>query len=341
MKVLAVGDGFVPKQYFEKALAGLGSDFEIRYISLDESAAFEPKTPSERKLREYAGSPAQLISELKDEEVLLVHGAPVTDAVLDASPHLRFVGVARGGPINVDVEYASSRGIAVLSAPGRNAEAVADLTIGYLIMLARGVSSSLDFIRNGGVLGESTFEGKQFFGHELNACTLGLVGFGQVGSRVAVRAKAFGVSVLVYDPFIDKEKALANGATMVDDLDTLLGASDFVSLHLRVSAENENFINKETIAKMKPGAYLINSARETLVQEEHLYEAIATGRLAGAALDVVRPRADRSPHPLLGLDQVLITPHIGGATFEAAQRGVELLGEQLRQYAAEQAGKSS
>jgi D-3-phosphoglycerate dehydrogenase len=332
MKVLAVGDKFVPKEYFERALAEISDKYEIRYISLDESASFIPFTESEMKLREYAGSPDQLIRELKDEEVLLVHGAPVTDAVLEASPNLKIVGVARGGPVNVDVDFAKKQGISVISAPGRNAEAVADLTIGYIIMLARGILKSVDFIRNGGVLGESTFEGRQFFGNELGANTLGLIGFGQVGYRVAVRAKAFGMSVLVYDPFVDKEKTQRIGVTMIDDLDQLLAKSDFISLHLRTSGETENFIDKVKIAKMKQGAFLINSARETLVNEEDLYEALVSGHLAGAALDVVRPSQDRSPNPLLGLDSVLITPHIGGATFEAALRGVEILSDQLQEY---------
>ncbi len=139
MKILAVGDSFVPTRLFETGLASLAAEHQIRFIQLDMDAPFVPMTPSERAIRECAGNPQQLVNALDGDEILLVHGAPVTDAVLDASPNLKLVGVARGGPVNVDLAAASDRGIAVITAPGRNADAVADLTLAYMVMLARGI----------------------------------------------------------------------------------------------------------------------------------------------------------------------------------------------------------
>lgn len=329
MKILAVGDSFVTTDMFRQGLSGLAGDHQIDILDLDMEAPFIPTSPSELGLREYAGNPQQLVDALTDHDVLLVHGAPVTDAVLDASPVLRIVGVARGGPVNVDLAAASERGISVVTAPGRNADAVADLTLAFMIMLARGVMSSLAFVAGGGRVGESAFEGARFFGHELGGHTLGLVGYGNVGARVAQRARSFGVKMLVFDPYVS---SVEGPDITLTDLDDLLARSDFISLHARVTPETDNFFNAEKFDHIKPGAFFLNTAREALLDEGALYDALVSGRVAGAALDVVRPRADGSPNPLLTLPNVIIAPHIGGATFEAALRGVTILVEQIERH---------
>ncbi len=329
MKILAVGDSFVTTDMFRQGLAELAQSNHIEYIDLDMDAPFEPSSRSDAVLREYAGDPQQLVHALDDQEVLLVHGAPVTDVVLDASPRLRIVGVARGGPVNVDLDAASERGISVLTAPGRNADAVADLTLAFMIMLARGVVSSVAFVTSGGRVGESAFEGARFFGHELGGHTLGLVGYGNVGARVAQRARSFGLKMLVYDPYVS---SVSEPDVTLTGLDELLERSDFVSLHTRVTPETENFFDAEKFARIKPGAFFLNTARETLLDESALYDSLVSGRVAGAALDVVRPRPHGSPNPLLDLPNVIIAPHIGGATFEAALRGVTILAKQLEQF---------
>ena len=335
MKILAVGDSFVPTRLFESGLADLAVEHQLRFIQLDMDAPFVPTTLSERAIREYAGNPQQLVNALDGEEILLVHGAPVTDAVLDASPNLKVVGVARGGPVNVDLAAASDRGIAVVTAPGRNADAVADLALAFMVMLARGIMTGVEFVAQGGRVGDSAFEGAQFFGNELGGQILGLVGYGNVGSRVAKRALAFGMQVLVYDPYVAPIQVEGQGIEM-RDLDNLLAQSNFVSLHARVTPETVDFFNAEKFAMMKEGAFFINTARETLVDEQALYEALVSRHLAGAALDVLRPWPDDRPSPLVFLRNVIITPHIGGATHEAALRGVKILAAQLDCYLAGQ-----
>ena len=335
MKILAVGDSFVPTRLFETGLASLAAEHQIRFIQLDMDAPFVPMTPSERAIRECAGNPQQLVNALDGDEILLVHGAPVTDAVLDASPNLKLVGVARGGPVNVDLAAASDRGIAVITAPGRNADAVADLTLAYMVMLARGIMTSVEFVARGGRVGDSAFEGAQFFGHELGGHVLGLVGYGNVGSRVARRALAFGMPVLVYDPYVAADQVESPGIEMAD-LDELLARSDFVSLHARVTPETVDFFDAKKFGKMKRGAFFINSAREALVDEQALYEALILKHLAGAALDVLKPWPEDTPSPLVSLPNVIITPHIGGATHEAALRGVQILAAQIDRYLAGQ-----
>lgn len=335
MKILVVGDSFVPTRLFKIGLADLAAAHRVRFIHLDMDAPFVPATPSERSIKEYAGNPQQLVDALDGDEILLVHGAPVTDAVLDASPSLKVVGVARGGPVNIDLAAASARGIAVITAPGRNADAVADLTLAFIVMLARGIMTSIEFVERGGRVGDSAFEGAQFFGHELNGNILGLVGYGNVGARVARRALAFGMSILVYDPYVTPAQVEGPGIKMME-LDELLVQSDFVSLHARATPQTVDFFEASKFGKMKQGAFFINTARETLVDEQALYKALISQRLAGAALDVLRPRPEDSPSPLASLPNVIITPHIGGATHEAALRGVQILAAQIEQYLAGQ-----
>ncbi len=263
-----------------------------------------------------------------------MHGAPVTDEVLAAGSGLRLVCCARGGPVNVDVAAATVRRIPVVNTPGKNADAVADQTIAFLVMLARGFPRAQQFLMGGGRLGESAYEGAQFLGHELGGHVLGLVGYGNVGRRVCRRALAFGMIVAVYDPFV--EVGNGDGARQVRTLTDLLAMADFVSLHVRASGQTENLIGAEEFGQMKPGAYFVNTAREALVDEGALEAALASGHLAGAALDVVRPRSGTGPHPLLKLGNVVITPHIGGATHETLLRGATMVVDEIMRFAAGQ-----
>jgi len=332
MKILAVGDSFVPVPVFEKGLASLRGAHDIEYLQLDESREVTPVSASELSIREYLGTPAELAARIGNAEVLIVHGAPVTDEVLAAGPHIKLVCCARGGPVNVDVAAASTRQIPVVNTPGKNAEAVADQALAFMVMLARGFPKAQRFLIEGGTLGESAFEGARFLGHDLDGHVLGLVGFGNVGRRVHRRAVSFGMRLLVYDPYV-RVGELAS-TQQVETLDQLLAGSDFVSLHVRATAETVNFFGALQFAAMKPGSYFLNTARETLVDEAALDDALSSGHLAGAALDVVRPRAQGGPHPLLRHENVVITPHIGGATHETLLRGVTMLADEIRRFAA-------
>jgi D-3-phosphoglycerate dehydrogenase / 2-oxoglutarate reductase len=320
LRVLAVGDAYMPVGVFTAALAGLGDTVTVTELQIASTEAAPPQTDSERTLREYVGDPADLAAAVAEHEVLLVHGAPVTAEILDSAP-LRLVCCARGGPVNVDLAAASARGIQVANAPGRNAGAVAELTIAFALMLIRGVSSSVRYLVNGGHLAESTYEGSQFIGGEAASMTLGLVGLGNVGREVAARGRALGFTLLGYDPV--PPATVPPGVTMVT-LDDLLSNSEIISLHARATPDNRHLLGAAAFARMPRGAFFINTARESLVDEDALAEALASGTLAGAALDVVerRPAGDR--HPLLDLPNVIITPHIGGATRETLRRGAEL-----------------
>ena len=326
--ILVVGDSFMPPPYFKAAFAPLESLHQVEYTQVAD-VEFQPRTPSELSLQEYQGSPEELARRMAGVEILCVHGAPVTDSVLDASERLRLVGCARGGPVNIDVPAVSARGLPLVNTPGKNAEAVADQTLAFLVWIARGFPKAQRFLSEGNRLAHN-WEGARFIGSDLRRHTLGLVGYGQVGSRVAARARAFGMAVLVYDPYVTLGDA---DVEQVADLRELLARSEFVSLHARATAENANMLDADALAAMKRGSYLVNTARETLVDEDALDDALASGHLAGAALDVVQATEADGPHRLLRHDNVVLMPHVGGATHETLLQGAEMLADEITRFA--------
>jgi D-3-phosphoglycerate dehydrogenase len=327
VRILVAGDSFMSADMFRHGLAPLEASHELEYVQVDAD-----RTPADLSIREYEGDPGELAERIRGVEVLVVHGAPVTREVLDAGDVLQLVCCARGGPVNVDVAAASERGLPVVITPGKNADAVAEQTLAFLVMLARRFPYAQGFLLEGNAAGESNFEGAQFFGHELGGHTLGLVGYGNVGRRVARCALAFDMSVIVFDPYLDADGE--NGLEQVVELGSLLERSDFVSLHARATAENENLFDHDAFARMKRGSYFVNTARETLVDEDALDEALASGHLGGAALDLVRPRPGGGRHPLLRHGNVVITPHIGGATYETLLRGATMVLREIERLAA-------
>lgn len=324
VRILVVGDPYMPAQVFRDPLEALGSRVNVDYLQLTDVAPAPPRTPSEARIQEYAGSPDLLLPAIRDSHVLVVHGAPVTDTVLGAG-NLRLVCCARGGPVNVDVAAATERGIPVTSTPGKNARAVADLTAGFLLMLIRRVPGSVRRLLSEGALSESVFDGREFFGREPDGLVLGLVGYGQVGQQVAARARALGMRLLVTDPVTDPVRsAVAGDDAEWTDLDGLLQRSDVVSVHARATAGNRHMFGAAQFGRMRTGSFFINTARESLVDEAALLAALRSGHLAGAALDVLERPAGGGRNPLLDEPSAIVTPHIGGATAETLRRGADM-----------------
>jgi D-3-phosphoglycerate dehydrogenase len=327
VRILVVGDPYMPAEVFRAPLTAIGRGITVDFAQIEETSPAPARTDSEHRLREYAGSPDQVVAALANHDVLVVHGAPVSAEVLDRGG-IRMVFCARGGPVNVDVQAATERGIPVFSTPGKNAQAVGDLTIAFALMLMRRVPHSSRHFLSGGSLAQSTFEGREFFGREAEGAVLGLVGYGHVGRQVATRAVALGMHVLVHDPYV-AELPPGSGVELVTLAD-LLGRCDVVSLHARATPANHGLIGAAELGAMRPGAFLINTARESLVDEEALLAALSSGHLGGAALDVIHPPADGGRHPLLDAPNVIVTPHIGGATHETLRRGAEMVAAALR-----------
>ncbi|WP_312673918.1 NAD(P)-dependent oxidoreductase [Microbacterium sp.] len=327
-RILVIGDSYMTAEVFTRAFRerGIGTDAVTMTIA-------EP-TWDTAAIREFEGDPAEVARLAAGYDVVAFHAAPVTAEVIAALPDLRLLGCARGGPVNVDLDAARGAGVRVTTTPGKNADAVADLTIGFLISLVRNVPASLrdvdERVADGRPLAESTFEGARWFGREVKGLRLGLIGYGNVARLVAARARALGAVITAYDPFVDP--ATVTDATIVGDLDTLLSASDVVSVHARATAENRHLIGRAQIERMPRGAFLINTARESLVDEHALLDGLRSGYLAGVALDVNEP--DGPWRELVAEPNLVLTPHLAGATHETLARGADMLAAEVERFLA-------
>lgn len=248
---------------------------------------------------------------LRDAHGLIVRSeTKVTAALLAQAPSLVVVGRAGVGVDNIDVEEATRRGIVVVNAPTGNTVAAAEHTVALLLAVARRIPQAHASLQRG------EWKRPLFLGAQVRGKTLGIIGLGRVGSQVAQRAQGLQMRVIAYDPFVSAEMAQQMGVTLVP-LERLLREADFVSLHVPLTPATRHLIGEQQLALMKPGAYLINTARGEVVDEEALLRALEEGRLAGAALDVFRVEPPPPDHPLLRHPKVVVTPHLGASTEEA------------------------
>lgn len=253
----------------------------------------------------------ELAARIGEYEGLLVRSATrVTARCLARADRLKVIGRAGVGVDNIDLEAATRKGIVVLNAPGGNAVAVAEHTLALLLALARNLPQAHQHVKSG------KWERSKFLGSELRGKTLGLFGLGRIGSEVARRALALGMTVLAYDPAVAPERAAVLGVTPAEPAE-ILATADYVSLHLPLTPETHGFIGERELDLMKPGVRLINCARGGVIDELALARAVREGRVAGAALDVFAQEPPPPDHPLLALENVIVTPHLGASTAEA------------------------
>jgi D-3-phosphoglycerate dehydrogenase len=261
-------------------------------------------------------------------DVYVNEGDKVPASVIEQLRVTRLICVARATPDNVDVAAATRAGIVVTNSPGRNAVAVAEYTIGLMLDLLRHITASNRIVM------ADAWEFRRFSeleGSELKGRTAGLVGVGAIGREVARRLRAFEMRIVGYDPYADAALAASAGVELVS-LDQLLGESDVVSIHAAVTPETREMIGAREIARMKPTAYFVNTARAALTDERALYEALRDRRIAGAALDVFVDEPVTRENPLATLDNVLVTPHLGGATREVVTNHSRMIEEDIRAY---------
>jgi D-3-phosphoglycerate dehydrogenase len=330
--VLLCGDPQQPSEYMHEALGQL-EDAGVRFERTDWMADASPTAFRDETMSMEAEGPAaydtdDIAEHLAGVEVLVVHKAPVPERLLEAAPDLELVAAARGGTENVDVAACRERDIPVIHAPGRNREAVADYAVAMLLARLR------DIPAHHGAL--STGEWEQVFDPErlppdVRTTEIGVVGFGNIGRGVARRLGGFDATVLAHDPYVGDAAVRETGAVPLG-LGELLERADAVTLHVRLSPETEGLLGAEEFARMKPSAFLVNTARGGLVDEAALVEAIRADEIAGAALDVFREEPLPADHDLLDCEGVVLSPHVAGSTRDAVLGGPRILAEDLARW---------
>jgi len=255
------------------------------------------------------------------DAIVIRSATKLTADVLESADQLKVIGRAGVGVDNVDVEAATRRGIVVANAPESTVTSAAEHTIGLLVALARNIPQAHAALKQG------RWERSTWGGIELEGKTLGILGFGRIGQQVARRALGLGMRVVAYDPFVAKERFRELGVERGESPDGVLAAAEFLTLHLPLTAETRGFLSREAIEKLPEGARVVNAARGELVDEDALAEALRSGRLAAAALDVYS--AEPYSGPLLELDNVVATPHLAASTEEAQDRAGVIVAEQV------------
>ncbi len=270
-------------------------------------------------------SEEELVNTIPEYDALMVRsGTQVTKNVIEAANQLKIIGRAGVGVDNIDVDAATRRGIMVVNSPEGNTIAAAEHALAMMLSMSRYIPDANQSVKKG------EWKRKQFLGNEIYKKTLGVVGLGKIGSHVAVAARAMGMKLLAFDPYISAERAEQIGCRLVD-LDFLFRESDYITLHIPKTPETKGVINKETLENMKPNARIINCARGGLIDEEALAEGLESGQIAGAALDVFEEEPINPESPLLKLGkELIVTPHLGAST-EEAQTNVSVdVAEQIR-----------
>jgi D-3-phosphoglycerate dehydrogenase len=257
---------------------------------------------------------------------ILVRSGVFSEGLLQELKKLKVICVHGAGYDQIDVKAAEKLGIAVLNTPGANANAVIELTIGLMLTVQRRLYYSTCALKN-----DNDWTKAKCLGRELKGKTLGLFGFGKIGRGVAKCALALGMDVKVYDPYIKKIEGM-DEVELCEDQDCLLSASDVLSLHAPLTRQTKHVMNKATFSKMRDGALLISTSRGGLVNEGDLYEALVSGKLGGAGLDVFESEPINCDNPLYKLENVIITPHIGGSTVEALENVAEMASEEIKAY---------
>ncbi len=333
-RIAIIGDNFMLPGRFADAIAtACGDRVAMRSMTMpwpDEPMEHGYARAGLDGLKEYQGDPDEIVAFVGDAEVLVTQLAPLSGAMMDRLPALKLVAVSRGGPVNIDMAAARAHGIRVCNTPGRNAGAVAEFAIGAMLAETRLIRAGHEALRGGEWRGDLYRADRT--GRELSEMTVGVIGYGQIGTRVVRLLKAFGCRVLVADPYVQLSATdRADGVEHVQLAD-LLAQADVVTLHSRVTAETTKFIGREQFAAMRRGAIFVNTARGPMVDYDALYQALVSGHLGGAMLETFAVEPVPPDWPLLQLPNVTITPHIAGASVKTITIAAEGAAEEVRRF---------
>ncbi|HEY8892728.1 MAG TPA: 2-hydroxyacid dehydrogenase [Clostridium sp.] len=326
MNIVGIGDSLIPENYIKEGFKNFekqGVKVETIQWSLDSYEELQ----NINLMVETGGSeayepPKYIFDAVKDADIIITQFCPITKKLIDHCENLKAVGVLRGGYENINLKYADEKGIIVFNTPGRNANAVADFTVGLLISECRNIAKGHMNLKDGKWVRDYTNADSV---PDLADKIVGIIGYGEIGRKVAKRLAGFDMKVVVYDPFLKGEVI---DAEMVS-LEKLMKISDFVTLHARLTKETEGLINKDLLSLMKPTSYLINSARSGLIDEKALYDVLKNKKIIGAALDVFDEEPPSKEYPLLTLENITVTPHLAGGTKDAFTNSPKLLASEM------------
>ncbi|KUL32071.1 2-hydroxyacid dehydrogenase [Streptomyces regalis] len=327
VRVVAAGDHFILPSLITDAL-GHQLTCDVAELTLGwPLAPFGPVA----EVTEASDAEDELIDALAGAQVLVTQMGPVTERVLDACPDLRLVVVCRGGPVNVNLDAAKRHDVRVCYAPGRNAAATAEFTVGLMLAALRRIPQAHDLLARKGSWEGATYYTYEHSGLELEDLPVGLVGYGAVGSRVARVLCAFGARVMVYDPYVHHHEI---HGLRVPTLDQLLRQSRVITLHARLTTETRGLIGARELALLPPGAVVVNVARGPLLDEGALCDALESGQVSAAALDTYETEPVPPGSRLYGLgDRVVLTPHLGGASRAVAEKAAAIAAAEVGRWA--------
>ncbi len=329
MKVLVFYNNFFINRVFDRATKDrpFWKDVEKKYFNTG-----WPKLPliSYGSLKEFNPYPEEALDEAKNCEVIITEMGCIDQELIDASAKLKLIACLRSGPVNVDVDYAAEKKIPVVFVPYRSAKAVAEFTLGLIIALRRHLVQADYSIRKGIWLQEEFFL-YQFAPPPLEEQQIGFIGFGNVSRVLSNLLKPFGCRMVAADPYVSREIVFSYGVEKIE-LEELLSTSDIISLHVRASGDNEKMIGEKEFSLMKSQALFINTARGKLVDEEALFRALSEGKIAGAAIDTFWDEPWKTKNPLADLENVILTPHIAGASRSTVEDGATAIVDLVEKY---------
>ncbi|MCX8505115.1 MAG: oxidoreductase [Alphaproteobacteria bacterium] len=341
-KLAIIGDRFMLPNAFADAIAAALKPSQMSELLLTQMQQPWPDVPMIHGyhegavpprlagIKEYLGDPDEIINFGRGAELLVTHLAPLSAEILAALPDLRFIGISRGGPVNVDVAAARAQKIRLVNVPGRNASAVAEFTIGAILAETRKIRAGHETMRRG--IWQTDLYRADVTGRELSEMVVGVVGYGAVGSKLVRLLRVFGCKILVCDPYVQlSAEDHAAGVELVT-LERLLADSDVVSLHARVTSETTKFIGRAAFARMKNGVIFINTARGPLVDYAALEDALNSDKIAGCMLDTFELEPPPVDLPMLRHPKLTVTPHIAGASVRTVTFAAEKIAEEVRRY---------
>jgi D-3-phosphoglycerate dehydrogenase / 2-oxoglutarate reductase len=335
-KIAIIGDRFMlPSVFRDKIVDACGEDLDIRMLEQpwpDEPMEHGYAVEGMAGLKEYMGSADEIVSFVDDAEILVTQLAPLSSGMFAQLPNLKCVAVSRGGPVNIDMQAARAAGVRVVNTPGRNASAVAEFTLGAILAETRLIRMGHESLRAGEWRGDLYRADRT--GRELSEMVVGVVGYGNIGTKVVRLLRAFGTKVIVHDPYVQLSVDDLNGGVEQVSFDDLLSRADIVTLHPRVTEETKGMMNADSFARMKKGAIFVNTARGPLCDYDALYEALINGQLSAAMLETFAVEPVPVDWPLLQLPNVTLTPHIAGASVRTVTYAAEMAAEEVRRYIA-------